>query len=128
MPFPTLHIPPSTLPSKPPSKTPPQNITTTLLETAKRGNALESKLALHLGGYQTRGKTLRAKIAAAAEALEQAHITLDSERTMQVAEEAVIGRRLEALRDEVSFVVRREREAQDEYRARREELESLVGS
>ena len=46
---------------------------------------------------------------------------------MQVAEEAAIGRRLEGLREEVNFVVRREREAQDEYRAAREELESLVG-
>ncbi|MCJ1382301.1 Pre-mRNA-splicing factor cef1 [Xylographa soralifera] len=103
------------------------NITTALLETAKHGNAIESKLALHLGGYQTRAKTLRTKIAAAAEALEQAHISLDTARTMQVAEEAAIGRRLEGLRDEVSFVVRREREAQEEFRARREELESLVG-
>ncbi|MCJ1417793.1 Pre-mRNA-splicing factor cef1 [Xylographa parallela] len=103
------------------------NITTALLETAKHGNALESKLALHLGGYQARAKTLRSKIAAAAEALEQAHISLDTSRTMQVAEEAAIGRRLEGLREEVNFVVRREREAQDEYRAAREELESLVG-
>ncbi|MCJ1401969.1 Pre-mRNA-splicing factor cef1 [Xylographa trunciseda] len=102
-------------------------ITTELLDTAQHGNALESKLALHLGGYQTRAKTLRTKIIAAAEALEQAHISLDTERTMQIAEEAAVGRRLEGLREEVTFVLRREREAQDEFRARKEELEGLVG-
>jgi pre-mRNA-splicing factor CDC5/CEF1 len=50
---------------------------------------------------------------------------LDSARTMQYNEELAIGRRLESLRDEVSFVSKREREAQELYRARKDELDSL---
>ena len=45
---------------------------------------------------------------------------------MQVAEEAAIGSRLEGLREEVAFVSRREREAQEDYRAVKEELDGLV--
>ncbi|MCJ1477679.1 Pre-mRNA-splicing factor cef1 [Lambiella insularis] len=101
------------------------SISDSLLATATRGNAIESKLALHLGGYQSRAKTLRQKIVEAADALEQARISLDTARTMQIGEEAAVGRRLEGLREEVGFVMRREREAQVEYRARREELEGL---
>ena len=44
---------------------------------------------------------------------------------MQIAEEAAVGSRLEGLREEVAFVSRREREAQEGYRAVKEELESL---
>lgn len=86
---------------------------------------MEKKLALHLGGYQNRAKMLRQKIAEAAEALSKANISLDSFRTLQISEEAAISRRLEGLRAEVEFVSRREREAQDLYRARREELSAL---
>jgi pre-mRNA-splicing factor CDC5/CEF1 len=86
---------------------------------------MEKKLALHLGGYQNRAKTLRLKIAEAAEALSKATISLDSFRTLQISEEAAISRRLEGLRAEVEFVSRKEREAQDLYRARREELSGL---
>ena len=92
------------------------------------GNTVEKKLALHLGGYQQRAKTLRQKINEAADALEKATIKLDSFRNLQVAEEAAIPRRLETLRDEVSFVSKREREAQELYRARKEELDGLRDS
>lgn len=50
---------------------------------------------------------------------------LDAFRTLQINEEAAIQRRLEGLREEVGFVMRREREAQDLYRVRKEELVSL---
>jgi pre-mRNA-splicing factor CDC5/CEF1 len=86
---------------------------------------MEKKLTLHLGGYQNRAKILRQKIAEASEALTKATISLDSFRTLQISEEAAISRRLEGLRGEVEFVSRREREAQDLYRARKEELTSL---
>ena len=95
---------------------------------AERGNKIEKKLAVHLGGYQQRGKTLRQKILEASEALEKAKISLDTFQSLQIAEEAAIPRRLESLRDEVAFVSRREREAQDVYRARKEELASLSSS
>jgi pre-mRNA-splicing factor CDC5/CEF1 len=86
---------------------------------------LEKKLALHLGGYQNRAKTLRQKIAEASEALEKATHSLDSFRTLQISEEAAISRRLEGLRAEVGFVSKRERETQDLYRLRKQELDSL---
>ena len=92
---------------------------------AEKGNKIEKKLAVHLGGYQQRAKTLRSKIVEAADALEKVRISLDTFRTLQIAEEAAIPRRLEELREEVSFVSKREREAQQVYRTRREELEGL---
>jgi pre-mRNA-splicing factor CDC5/CEF1 len=106
-------------------KTAFDRLQSTLLETANQGNKLEKKLALHNGGYQSRAKTLRNKIVEASEALEKARFELDSFRTLQIAEEAAITRRLEELREAVTLVTRREREAQELYRTRREELESM---
>ncbi|KAL2002940.1 hypothetical protein VTN02DRAFT_5473 [Thermoascus thermophilus] len=103
------------------------SVQATLLATAEQGNKLEKKLALHYGGYQNRAKTLRAKIAEASAALEKAKMELDSFRTLQISEESAISRRLEKLRDEVTYVTRREREAQDVYKARKDELDELVG-
>jgi pre-mRNA-splicing factor CDC5/CEF1 len=102
-----------------------QNIQDSIVTAAEKGTKLEKKLALHLGGYQQRGKMLRQKIAEAHEALEKATYSLDSFRTLQISEEAAIQRRLEGLREEVGFVSKREREAQDLYRTRMEELNSL---
>ncbi|KIN00407.1 hypothetical protein OIDMADRAFT_199866 [Oidiodendron maius Zn] len=92
---------------------------------AESGRKLEKKLALHLGGYQQRAKMLRQKISEATDALSKATYSLDSFRTLQISEEAAISRRLDGLRSEVEFVSRREREAQDLYKARKEELLSL---
>lgn len=69
---------------------------------------------------------LRAKVTEAYEALTTANHTLDAFRTLQIAEEAAIATRLEGLRAEVGFVARREREAQELWRARKEELDGLV--
>ncbi|KAF2266897.1 hypothetical protein CC78DRAFT_559177 [Lojkania enalia] len=96
-----------------------------IIESAQKANKLEKKLALHFGGYQKRSGLLRQKIVAASKALEQAKIEVDTARTMQYSEQSAINRRLESLRDEVHFVSRREREAQDLYRTRKEELDSL---
>jgi pre-mRNA-splicing factor CDC5/CEF1 len=81
---------------------------------------------LHLGGYQQRAKTLRSKITEAGEALEKANFSLEAFRNLQIGEEAGIQSRLEKLRGEVEFVSRREREAQETYRLRREELQALT--
>ncbi|KAK8240385.1 pre-mRNA splicing factor component-domain-containing protein [Phyllosticta capitalensis] len=97
----------------------------TIMATAEKGNKIEKKLALHLGGYQQRSKTLRQKIVDAAEAFDKTRVELDSLRTLQISEEAAIPRRLESLRDEVAFVSRREREAQELYRKSKEELDML---
>lgn len=61
----------------------------------------------------------------AAEALDKERISLDTFRTLQVAERAALPGRLEALGEEVAFVKKRERDAQEVYRLRREELESV---
>ncbi len=68
---------------------------------------------------------LRQKISEVSEALDKATFSLDSFKTLQISEEAAISRRLEALREEVAFVSKREREAQDLYRVRKEELTVL---
>lgn len=102
-----------------------QNVQDSIVAAAEKGNKMEKKLALHLGGYQNRAKMLRQKIGEASEALGKATHSLDSFRTLQISEEAAISRRLEGLRSEVEFISKREREAQDLYRARMEELTSL---
>ncbi|KAF9640241.1 putative cell division control protein [Lasiodiplodia theobromae] len=101
------------------------NIQEKIMATAQQGNKIEKKLGLHLGGYQQRAKTLRQKIVDAAEAYDKTRMDLDSFRTLQISEEAAIPRRLDALREEVAFVSRREREAQEAYRSLKEELDML---
>jgi pre-mRNA-splicing factor CDC5/CEF1 len=96
-----------------------------LAASAQRGQALEKKLTKIHGGYVDRGRRLRAKITEAAEFLEKTTLDTSTARTAQVAENAALQGRLEGLRDEVSFVRKREREAQEVYRERKMELESL---
>lgn len=92
---------------------------------AEKNNKVEKKLALHHGGYQQRAKLLRQKTVEASEALDKERINLDSFRTLQIAEEAALPRRLEALNEEVIIIQKREREAQAMYRIRTEELASF---
>ena len=102
-----------------------QDVQHKMMNDAERGTKIEKKLALHFGGYQQRSKVLKHKIREAADALEQAKTSLNTFRTLQVAEEAAIPNRLGVLRSEVEFVARREREAQQLYRSRKEELDGL---
>ncbi|KIW64050.1 hypothetical protein PV04_09010 [Phialophora macrospora] len=97
----------------------------TLLASAAAGQKLEDKLKLHLGGYQARQKTLKQKIASTYAQIEEQRAQLDSFKTLQISEEGALARRLERLRDEVNFVMRREREAQEDYRAVRDEARAL---
>ncbi|KAI4094022.1 MAG: hypothetical protein LQ344_002467 [Seirophora lacunosa] len=100
-------------------------IQTSIVADAEKGNKLEKKVALHNGGYQQRAKALRQKIVEASEALEKERSSLDTFRTLQIAEEAALPRRLEALREEYVFVQKREREAQEGYRRRMDELAGM---
>ncbi|KAJ5413992.1 hypothetical protein N7509_000619 [Penicillium cosmopolitanum] len=102
------------------------NVQESLLATAERGNKLEKKLSLHYGGYQNRAKTLRSKIVEANAALPKVQNDLDAFRTLQISEEAAVSSRLEKLREEVSSIMRREREAQELYKTRKDELDELV--
>lgn len=96
------------------------------MASAEQGAKLEKKLSLHLGGYQKRQKMLKDKIGGASEALEKARVALSGFKTLAISEDVAIGRRLAALREEVGFVNRREREAQEEYRKAKEELDALM--
>ncbi|KAF6801172.1 pre-mRNA splicing factor [Colletotrichum sojae] len=101
------------------------SIQDSIVEAAETGIKLEKKLGLHLGGYQKRQAMLKNKIGDAAEALEKATHALAGFKTLAISEEVAIQRRLGALRDEVAFVSRREREAQEAYRRARDELDAL---
>ncbi|KAL7628815.1 Pre-mRNA-splicing factor cef1 [Parahypoxylon ruwenzoriense] len=96
------------------------------METVEKCAKLEKKLTLHLGGYQQRAKTLRSKMGEAYDALEKANFALSAFRTLAVSEEITARSRLEALREEVGYVSRREREAQEAYRQTKEELDALM--
>lgn len=96
-----------------------------LTKDAIQGNKLEKKLGLHLGGYQSRSKLLTQKIIQASQAISETKQDLESFRTLRISESDAIPRRLEGIRAEVAFLDKREREAQDIYRARREELGAL---
>ncbi|KAF5123764.1 Pre-mRNA-splicing factor CEF1 [Metarhizium anisopliae] len=96
-----------------------------IMASAEQGAKLEKKLALHLGGYQKRQKMLKDKISDATDALEKARNALSGFKTLAISEDVAIDRRLEALREEVMYVTKREREAQEEYRKARDELSAL---
>lgn len=96
-----------------------------LTKDAIQGNKLEKKLSLLLGGYQSRSKLLSQKISQASDAIAETKRDLESFRTLRISEADAIPRRLETIRSEVAFLDGREREAQEIYRARREELEGL---
>ncbi|KAK4134689.1 hypothetical protein BT67DRAFT_421420 [Trichocladium antarcticum] len=101
----------------------------TLIASAEKGNKLEKKLNLHLGGYKNRAEMLRKKVGEAHGALEKARDALAGFQVLRTSEEEAIRRRLAALRAEVAFVSTREREAQELYRRTRDELEGLkIGS
>ncbi|KAF2166019.1 hypothetical protein M409DRAFT_66913 [Zasmidium cellare ATCC 36951] len=102
------------------------NIQESITKTSDKGTSMEKKLAKHHGGYMDRQRKLRAKIVEASEALANTRLDVEVSRQAQVAEEAGIQGRLEKLREEVALVSRREREAQDVYRARKEELEGMI--
>ncbi|RYP05690.1 hypothetical protein DL765_009762 [Monosporascus sp. GIB2] len=103
-----------------------ESVQESMMSTAERCEKLEKKLKLHLGGYQQRAKTLRSKMGEAAEALEKAMSALNAFKTLQISEEIAIRSRREALMEEVNYISRREREAQEMYRQAKEELDSLA--
>ncbi|KAI5463267.1 pre-mRNA splicing factor component-domain-containing protein [Mariannaea sp. PMI_226] len=102
------------------------SIRESITATAEQSAKLEKKLALHLGGYQKRQKMLKDKIGNAGEALEKARVALRGFETLSISEDVAIERRLNALREEVGFINRRDREAQEQYRKAKEELDALM--
>ncbi|TWU76467.1 Pre-mRNA-splicing factor cef1 [Metarhizium rileyi] len=96
-----------------------------IMASAEQGAKLEKKLALHLGGYQKRQKMLKDKVNDATDALEKARNALGGFKVLAISEDVAIDRRLEALREEVMYVTKREREAQEAYRKASDELSAL---
>jgi pre-mRNA-splicing factor CDC5/CEF1 len=94
-------------------------------QTAARCDALEKKLSKTLGGYINRSKKLQAKMTETSEAIEANKVKIAVARQALASEEAAIRNRTEKLREEVEFVSRREREAQEGYRRLKEELDSM---
>ncbi|KAK7418486.1 Pre-mRNA-splicing factor cef1 [Neonectria magnoliae] len=103
-----------------------ESVQESIMASAEQGAKLEKKLSLHLGGYQKRQKMLKDKVGDASEALEKAHVALSAFKTLAISEDVAIERRLSALREEVGFVTRREREAQEGYRKAKGELDALL--
>ncbi|CAN9088282.1 unnamed protein product [Alternaria alternata] len=101
------------------------NAQESIIEAAERANKIEKRLTTHHAGYVKRSNLLREKISGAFSALERARDDLNTARTAQYSEQTAIARRLESLRNEVQFVTKREREAQELYRKRKEELDNL---
>ncbi|KAF8421265.1 pre-mRNA splicing factor component-domain-containing protein [Tirmania nivea] len=99
-----------------------------LLTDAEAANKLEKKLQLHFGGYMTREKLLVGKLADATMAVWGTRRDLHVFRTLQVHEEGGARSRLERLAAEAGYVEKREAEAQELYRRRREELLGLGGA
>ncbi|KAF1831857.1 hypothetical protein BDW02DRAFT_531008 [Decorospora gaudefroyi] len=99
-----------------------------IIEAAERANKIEKRLTTHHTGYVKRSALLREKIGGAFVALEKARDDLNTARTAQYNEEMAIGRRLESLRSEVQFLNKREREAQELYKRRKDELDELQAS
>lgn len=96
-----------------------------IIDAAQRANKVEKRLATHHAGYMKRAALLRDKIGGAFAALEKARNDVVTSRTALYSEQDAIAKRLAGLRSEVQFVNKREREAQDLYRRRKDELEGL---
>ncbi|PSS02292.1 pre-mRNA splicing factor component-domain-containing protein [Coniella lustricola] len=97
-----------------------------MVASAERGAKVEKKLNLHLGGYKQRADTLRKKIGDSSAELEKATNALSAFRILAKSEEIAVQNRLGSLREEVAFISRREREAQELYRRNKEELDGIV--
>jgi pre-mRNA-splicing factor CDC5/CEF1 len=94
-------------------------------ESAKT-TKVERKLAVVLGGYMARTKTLSAKLAEGHEDVARSRIELESFARLAVNEEGAMVRRTEALKDEVDRLERRQRDGQARFRELMEVKERLV--
>lgn len=79
-------------------------------------NRREQKLKTLLGGYMARQKAMKKKVVEGYKSLLEEREKLEAYEQLRVSEEAGLLYRLEKAREEVSKVVRREREVQEEYR------------
>jgi pre-mRNA-splicing factor CDC5/CEF1 len=83
-------------------------------EAAKAAKA-EKKLSVVLGGYLSRSEALSKRVTDAFDELQKTKIDYESFSRLQTNENAVGPRRLEALKEEVDKLERRERHLQERY-------------
>jgi len=93
-------------------------------ESAKAAK-VEKRLGQTLGGYVARSKTLAGKLTEGHDELVRTRIELESFARLANNEEGAVVRRLEALRDEVDKLERREREGQARFKELLDLQESL---
>lgn len=82
---------------------------------AKKAVKVEKKLGVQLGGYQTRFRALAKRATDAFDELQKGQIELNSFIQLHVNEQAAGPRRVEALKQEVDKLERRERYLQERY-------------
>jgi pre-mRNA-splicing factor CDC5/CEF1 len=88
-----------------------------LAEQDSKTEALLKKLH---GGYMARQKMLRKSIVERFDEIQTKRTELECFSSLKIGEDAALTRRLEGLREEVGNVMRREREAQEEFRQLKE--------
>lgn len=96
-------------------------------ESAKT-TKLEKKLAVVLGGYMARTKTLSAKLIEGHDDVARSRIELESFARLATNEEGAMIRRTESLRDEVDKLERKQRDGQARFRELMELKEQLLAS
>ncbi|KAH7927534.1 hypothetical protein BV22DRAFT_1193572 [Leucogyrophana mollusca] len=112
---------------------------TTLLEEsreqmtkeASKASKSEKKLGITLGGYQARSKALAKRVTDAFDELSKTKIDYDSFSRLSTNESAAGPRRVQALKEEVDVLARRERLLQERYAEldrERRDAESRVAS
>ncbi|KAK6635552.1 CDC5 cell division cycle 5-like protein [Polyplax serrata] len=92
---------------------------------AKRAAKMEKKLKVLTGGYQTRAQALIKQAQDLYDQIEQAHLELSTFKFLQRQEEAAIPRRIQALTEDVTRQVQREKALQKKYAELQEELKKL---
>ena len=96
-----------------------------LIADAEKANEMEKRLEKYHGGYKARANMLKQKIDEVYDAIQETNMKYNTALAAQAGEEAAIQNRLQKLRGELEFVTRREREAQETYRALQQELSEL---
>ncbi|ESK88419.1 hypothetical protein Moror_14741 [Moniliophthora roreri MCA 2997] len=103
----------------------------TMTREAQKAGKVEKKLGKILGGYQARGQALAKRVTDAFSELQKTHLDYQSFSRLQTSESAVGPRRLEALKEEVERLERRERMLQARYAeldSERKESEARVAA
>ncbi|KAF9496059.1 hypothetical protein BDN71DRAFT_1446773 [Pleurotus eryngii] len=102
-----------------------------MAKEAAKSAKLEKKLGVTLGGYQARAKTLAKRMTEAFEEFQKVKVDYESFSRLKVNESAVGPRRVEALKEEVERLERRERSLQAQYaqlESERQEAEERVSA